>query len=372
VTTATLEATPKRGPISEIISLASAGLIRMYDPAQKLFVHLVRESNGVLVAEGVSPRYTLMTLLGLHRRESAGGKSPIAIGPVLDGLVSDTSWIPGVGDLGLLLWTVAVISPERFSEVASKLDVHNALDRYKDGRRRSTMELAWFLTGLAYGLRLGQPGTADFLEDARSVYELLKKNQGPGGTFGHLAAAGSLAGALRGRIGSFADQVYPIYAFSQFSKVEGGREPLELALGCAQVICELQGPNGEWWWHYNSANGAVVETYPVYSVHQDGMAPMALFALSEASGKDFSAPLSRGLKWISGANDLKFDMRDTKHSLIWRNFYWPRSTRYVHQIFGSEMTPKSSDPKLRVNHECRPYELGWALYALAGREHLLK
>jgi hypothetical protein len=58
--------------------------------------------------------------------------------------------------------------------------------------------------------------------------------------------------------------------------------------------------------------------------------------------------------------------------LIWRNFYWPRSTRYVHQIFGSEMTPKSSDPKLRVNHECRPYELGWALYALAGREHLVK
>ena len=232
------------------------------------------------------------------------------------------------------------------------------------------MELAWFLTGLSYGLRLGQPGTADFLEDARSVYELLKK-PGAGRHLGHLAA-GSLTGALRGRIGSFADQVYPIYAFSQFAKVEGSREPLELALGCAQVICELQGPNGEWWWHYNSANGAVVETYPVYSVHQDGMAPMALFALSEASGKDFSMPLSRGLKWISGANDLKFDMRDTQHSLIWRNFYWPRSTRYVHQIFGSEMAPKCSDPKLRVNHECRPYELGWALYALAGRENLLK
>ena len=80
-----------------------------------------------------------------------------------------------------------------------------------------------FSPGSSYGLALGQPGTADFLEDARSVYELLKKNQGPGGTFGHLAAAGSLAGALRGRIGSFADQVYPIYAFSQFAKVEGSR-----------------------------------------------------------------------------------------------------------------------------------------------------
>ncbi len=372
MTTATMEATQRRGPVSGIISLAATGLTGMYDPAQKLFVHLIRESNGVLVPEGISPRYSLMTLLGLHRMETNGQKSPIPIAPVLDRLVSDTSWIPGVGDLGLLLWSVAVISPERFTQVASKLDVHTALERYKDGRRRSTMELAWFLTGLSYGVRLGQKGTTDFLEDARSVYELLKKNQGPGGTFGHLAAAGSIAGALRGRIGSFADQVYPIYAFSQFSKVEGNREPLELALGCAQVICELQGPNGEWWWHYNSANGAVVETYPVYSVHQDGMAPMALFALSEACGKDFSAPLSRGLKWISGANDLKFDMRDTKHSLIWRNFYWPRSTRYKHQIFGSEMTPKTADPKLRVNRECRPYELGWALYALAGREHLLK
>ena len=111
MTTATLEATQKRGPVSEIISLASAGLVGMYDPAQKLFVHLVRESKGVLVPEGISPRYTMMTLLGLHRMESTGQKSPIAIGPVLDRLVRDTAWIPGVGDLGLLLWTVAVISP---------------------------------------------------------------------------------------------------------------------------------------------------------------------------------------------------------------------------------------------------------------------
>ena len=190
MTTATMEATQRRGPVSGIISLAATGLTGMYDPAQKLFVHLVRESNGVLVPEGISPRYSLMTLLGLHRMETKGRNRQLPSRRVLDRLVSDTSWIPGVGDLGLLLWSVAVISPERFTQVASKLDVHTALERYKDGRRRSTMELAWFLTGLSYGVRLGQKGTTDFLEDARSVYELLKKNQGPGGTFGHLAAAG--------------------------------------------------------------------------------------------------------------------------------------------------------------------------------------
>src|SRR6202012_5256035 len=139
------------------------------------------------------------------------------------------------------------------------------------------------------------------------------------GIFGHLAARQSLAATLRGKIGSFADQVYPIYALAQFAKINYRREPLARALDCARTIGEHQGPNGEWWWHYDSASGKLAETYPVYSVHQHGMAPLSLLALAEVSGEDFSAPIRPGLDWIAGNNDLHFDLRSPADGVVWRN-----------------------------------------------------
>ena len=61
------------------------------------------------------------------------------------------------------------------------------------------------------------------------------------------------------------------------------------------VICELQGPDGQWWWHYDTRTGKVVEGYPVYSVHQDSMAPMALLDLEDAGGPQHSEAITRGL-----------------------------------------------------------------------------
>ena len=40
--------------------------------------------------ERLSPRYTMMTLLGLYRYERSGLRSPVAISPVLDALLRDT------------------------------------------------------------------------------------------------------------------------------------------------------------------------------------------------------------------------------------------------------------------------------------------
>ena len=356
----------------QLIELAVRGLERMFDRERCLFVHSLRRSRGELRAEGLSPRYTLMTLLGLRCLEQEGGRSPVEIAPALRRLVEDVSWITGAGDLGLLLWAVARIAPTRFAEVAERVDAAGALVRYKDARQGHTMELAWYLTGLSYGLQgdagiSGRAGNA-FSEKAAEAFRFLIANQGTRGIFGHLAAGKSVAGRLRGRIGSFADQVYPIYALVQFSKAVGQSEALARALDCARTICEHQGPNGEWWWHYDSATGKVAETYPVYSVHQDGMAPMALLALADAAGEDFAGPVGRGLEWIGGRNDLAFDMRSEADGVIWRNFYLPRTERLLQQLLGAGgEVDRGSIGKLRVNFECRPYELGWALYALCGR-----
>jgi hypothetical protein len=209
-------------------------------------------------------------------------------------------------------------------------------------------------------------------EQAWATFEMLKANQGKKGVFGHQARTRTIHGFMRGRIGSFADQVYPIYAFSEFAKFVRKKEVVDRAHGCAQSMCEHQGPNGEWWWHYDAGTGRVVETYPVYSVHQHGMAPMALLAVGDLTGADFTRPIQKGLDWIRGHNDLNFDLRSESANLVWRNFYLPQSTRYLRQIAGTGGR-QSSTPvhKLNVNFECRPYELGWLLYALAGQADAL-
>ncbi len=69
-------------------------------------------------------------------------------------------------------------------------------------------------------------------------------------------------------------------------RLRRSRGPGRCGSETAAAICGLQGPEGQWWWHYDTRNGSVVEGYPVYSVHQHAMAPMALLDLREAGGTD--------------------------------------------------------------------------------------
>jgi hypothetical protein len=338
----------------------------MYCEEAGLFCHRLKQSPSGNIKEGISQRYTVMTLLGLLRAESAGYQSPINISATIDALYRNTEWVNNIGDLGLLLWLSAV-SSRKLGSFYATFDLENALRKYADARKRMTMELAWFLTGLTYASRAEGKQRRDIGPLARQTYALLQSNQGKHGLCGHMAKWKSLTGAARGHAGSFADQVYPILAMSHFGQVFGVKEASQNALRCAREICRLQGPLGQWWWHYDSSTGRVAGRYPVYSVHQHGMAPMALFAAQEACNADFREPIYKGLGWIRRANELRQDLEDESSSVIWRCICPPKSAspfRRVSALMGQESAPAT----LRVLHECRPYELGWLLYAFAGRE----
>jgi len=343
----------------------------MLDPVKQLFCYRLNQTPQGLVREGVSHRYTVMSLLGLHRLEAGGRRSlPVDTRRVFDALQADLVWADNIGDLGLLLWLCAVTRPERLEKIYSDLDVKGALARFPGARKGVTMELAWFLSGLAHAALAGGHNLPDLSALTAKTFSLLAANQGKHGTFGHLARSGSAIGALRGRIGSFADQVYPIYALAKFGEAFQNRIALKSAQSCAEAICLAQGSLGQWWWHYDASTGKVFQRYPAYAVHQHGMAPLALFALGDASGLDFSESIYKGLAWICGNNELSFDLRETSSNLVWRSVYRGNTSKmYVREFvdFLRGTSSPASAGDLRITFECRPYELGWLLYAFAGR-----
>jgi hypothetical protein len=362
---------PQLAPVNagELCELAASGLAPMFDAERQLFCYRLNRTQQGLVREGLSHRYTIMALLGLHRYQAQGGRVLIDTRAAVSSLLHDTSWINNLGDLGLLLWLCALASPEHLEETYSNLDVQGAPSLFREYRERRTMELSWFLSGLAHAGAVRGQKLAGLGDLAGKVYELLKDNQGSAGAFGHLFSKGTLGGFVRGRMGSFADQVYPIYALAKFAEAFEARAALGQAQKCADAICRVQGALGQWWWHYHSQTGRVVEHYPVYAVHQHGMAPMALFALSEASRRDFSEPSLKGLRWIAGDNELALDLRVASAGIVWRSLYHGRTYRknLRNALTFAGATARETTDDLRVKFECRPYELGWLLYAFAGR-----
>ncbi len=370
--TASVETRPKdvddlKAAISDLVQFAARSLPVMFDSGTGLFCYALRNSGQGWDRVGQSPRYTMMTLLGLQKYKATGAKPRFDLDAILTGLLSSTAWVDNLGDLGLLLWTCALLRPCAVEELCDRLNVKSALARFSEAGRGSTMELSWFLAGVCHSALAGAADDELLSSLAFETHRRVACNQGQQGIFGHQSSESNLIRSMRTRVGTFADQVYPIYGFSRFAQAFGVKTAVQDALRCASAICSLQGPLGQWWWHYDQLTGGVIGQYPVFSVHQAGMAPMALLTLSEVSGVDFSSYIDRGLRWLYGANELNRDFRDFNSNLIWRSIDARRYRRYWRPVAARlgipEQQARSSD--LRILLEARPYELGWLLYALA-------
>lgn len=348
----------------QLVSLAIKGLPKMFDANRQLFWYRAKLSDNRLFGEVTSLRYTLIALLGLNNYERGYNRSPIDVQGAVAEIVSRVGEIQNIGDLGLLLWLCALASPDQGIKLYFDLEARRALEYYPDALQSRTMELSWFLTGLTYtALNLSQ-GRSGLNELVVKTYAMLLKNYGGKGIFSHMNK-NTVPGMIRWRIGSFADQVYPIYALTKFANVYGHKEALEIASKCAEVICSWQGPLGQWWWHYDSVTGRVVGRYPVYAVHQDGMAPMALLAIGKAAGIDFKSAVNKGIEWINGNNELGRNLLDTSCNVIWRCISIDKYKRHYEEISSLLKIPKLriKANEFQIQFECRPYHLGWILYA---------
>lgn len=352
--------------VARLRSLALAGLERMFDRDRALFVFRLRRTPSGVVREGWSRRYTAAALIGLAEEDAAtarevlGGRPPALVGHALMGEAGAL----GLGDVSLVLWAA------RASGEANRRPAVARLRELMSSRRpHPTVEVAWALAALQQ-----EPDEAACEMRSELAARLLGAFSRESGLFAHVVAGRG----LRSHVACFADQVYPIHALSLHASTSGDRVALDAALRCAGAICREQGGAGQWWWHYDTRTGEVIEGYPVYAVHQDSMAPMALFALHEAVGEErHRDSLRRGLTWLTSAPELDGGtLVDGEAGLIWRKVARrePRKLSRYLQAVATRVRPsarfKGLDrlfPPVAIDFEDRPYHLGWVLHAFPPR-----
>ena len=351
--------------MGHLVSLAARGLATAYDPDADRFpqtVRAVREPGGVhLQREGTSLRYASIAALGLSRVPLAQQQE------ILGGLGADETAAlavrraqlsDDVGAIALATWAAAETGAYARHLVA------RLWSAVTEGDPLSTVDAAWTLTAAVKANALGD--TDDLVAAATA---LLLRHDGP--AYPHtLPASGS--SRWRAHVGSFADQVYPIQALALAATLSGDHALLERADRTAATIVAAQGEAGQWWWHYDARDGSVVERYPVYSVHQHAMAPMALFDLWEAGGADHREAIARGAGWLISHPETRGERVHERYGLVWRKVGRrepPKAARAAGALTTSVRAGLRIPgldlvlPPGPIDHECRPYELGWLLYA---------
>lgn len=349
--------------VQRLRALAVPALARMYQPEDQTFVFRVRLTPEGMATEGVSRRYTAITLIGLAQEENVIAQVLTKTDPkaVCDHLVQDVGTSENLGDVALLLWAAHAVGYSDPAPIRKRL-----LELQPVERTHPTVEVAWALAALCSALHPSDDAMRDGL--ARRLLSAFDERSG---VFPHML--GGSSNGLRSHVACFADLVYPVHALSWYVKLTGNRDARDAALQCANLFCRKQGSEGQWWWHYDCRTGDVIEPYPVYAVHQDAMAPMALFAVEEATGQSFAHHIKRGLEWLARSPELGGgSLIDDDVNMIWRKVARkePRKMTRTLQAITSRLHPRLRAPGVdrvfpagAVDYEDRPYHLGWLFYA---------
>ncbi len=351
--------------VGELKSLAVRALQRMYRPRERLFAFRARRTKDSYTLEGTSRRYTAIALIGLAHCDDGTAESVFggeSAKDVCGRLLADLPRWTNLGDVALTIWAA-----NEWGMDGSERSIRHLVALAPDSGRHPTVEIAWALRALSP--LHGKLAAADWAE--RIADRLLASFNGGTGLFAHWPSDLRVPWH-RSHICCFADFVYPIQALAAYSKAADHAVALAAARQSARVMCDLQGYAGQWWWHFDHRTGAVVERYPVYAVHQNSMAPMALLDLGEVCSDDYRPAIDRGLSWLARSPEIDASLLDTKRGFIWRKVarHEPGKLARSLQAVVSRIHPSfrfpcvdALMPATWVDFESRPYHMGWILYA---------
>jgi hypothetical protein len=374
--------------VGDLLDISVRGLPLAFADGEFVFrLDGTREQGGgwTLRPSGTSHRYGAITALGLMQlpghaqRDVLGGED---CDWLIEKLAARLDGVTNLGDTALTLWAAAEAG---HAAATCALDRLTKLD--EPGRPAYVVEAAWVVSALVAARKLAD--VEEHLDRARRRLLAARPHAsavGPGQSGAAAVGPGQSNAAFprvavgaaswyRGHVGSFADQVYPVQALARLHASADDPEALAVAGSVAKTICTAQGTSGQWWWHYDSRTGSVVEGYPVYSVHQHAMAPMALLDLADAGGTDHLDAICRGLRWMTASPEATEPLILDDPPTTWRKVARADKRKAVRGIRAASTKVRPGwrlsaldrmFPPTAVDHECRPYELGWLLYTWLG------
>lgn len=161
----------------------------------------------------------------------------------------------------------------------------------------------------------------------------------------------------------FNNIAYPIHALSRYCILFNDNDLIKLIEKVIDSLLCLQGGLGQWWWIY-SPEGKVVQRYPVYSVHQHGMAIMALKMAKKVVDRALFYRIDKAIiksySWVFGQNELGRAAINYDTGLIWRSIEQKKLKGLWDSLCGCFDKSKI----FKIDVDCRSYEVGWLLYAI--------
>jgi hypothetical protein len=362
-----------QGRFEGLVELSLEALPRMFDEGTGLFCQKTVADGDRHSNRGSNVFYSAMSTVGILRQAARPPESVFPLGKALDTLhaVAAAGTSPQV--LANVVWALALAEDPRGADLTRELAAR------EDLRNCESAALGHVIHGLAVAAEAyPEQGGRAIEACGRWVPELLGRFSPAAELFGPFRRPTGVRSALIHRLTSFAAQVYPLHGLSSFYRVAGEAPPPTLRR-VAERIVAAQGALGQWWWLYSTRSRAILEGYPVYSVHQDGMAFMALLPVEALGEGSYREPLALGLDWLSGPNELSTDLVRRDPPIVFRNIQrvgsdadamFGISRANLARVVARSLRPASdhteAEPSgLEVLHECRPYHLGWLLHASA-------
>ncbi|HEY1854942.1 MAG TPA: hypothetical protein VGG40_10170 [Solirubrobacterales bacterium] len=360
--------------LGDLAALALDTLPHTYLPDSGLFAHKTTVESGSYVNQGPNVLYSSDSLIGILSQRRRSPDEVMDLGPAMDGAVRAAQRRNSPDELANMVWACTLAEDPRGEDLLRALcEVEPTAG--------SGGNLGLVLYGLVAGARAYENRRDAAIAKAREVKDEICGRFSPQADV--FTGARKRQGMPRRElleygIASFASQVYPLHGLAAYY-IFTGESPDPAVERVARRIVDVQGPLGQWWWIYSTRERVVIEGYPVYSVHQDGMAFLGLMELERLGIGGFREALALGVDWELGANELSTSLVSTEPSSIARCIQRRGSQADgiygVSQLNFARMFARSLAPKLSGDHvtaapqslemllECRSYHLGWLLYA---------
>lgn len=355
---------------------ACSFLETVYDPHAALFPYTTRVVHGRYVSSFDHPsaiRYSINCLLALrtaeNREPGAHKFAARADELVADFLDRNEASVVNDGDKGLLLALLAGRNGAEGNAADRAFARVGELDARDRQQALVLQEVCWLLWGTLARERAGDASAAPVARRMfrTLVYRFLNQDS--------FFPRHSLARHRRGTV-SFGGLVYFLQTLHEYALLTGDEHAEWLFREGVSRVVAAQGTGGEWPWFFDVRTGAPIDLYPVYSVHQDSMAMLFLLPALDRGLPRMHEAIERSYAWVLGRNQLGQSMIALDPFLRYRSLErrgpLQRARRYGRSFLaGHDRRLARRSERVQINRECRSYEMGWIIYAWAGRRELL-